>query len=77
LGEVLMGGSEVSTSVVKWSVGLCNRVPNIIRKYIDHTDFAAYMAFPLSFSFITFWLYFLSMFTAYIAVCFVCFCLIL
>jgi hypothetical protein len=35
-----MGGSEVSTSVVKWSPGLSNRVTNII----DHMKFAAYMA---------------------------------
>jgi hypothetical protein len=37
--------SEVEWSVVKCREGLGNRASNTIRRYTDHTKFAAYMAF--------------------------------
>ena len=59
------------TIIVKWSEVLSNRVSTIVRRYIDHVKFAAFMVA----SFITF--YRCIYIYIYMVVCVVWFCLIL
>jgi len=62
-----MSGREVSTSVVKWSEDLGNRMSIIIRRYIDHMKFCCFFHILL----VPFCI------IIYMVVCFVCFYLIL
>jgi hypothetical protein len=52
--------SEVKCSWVKCSVGLSNRVCNIIIRHIRSYEVYCLIAFRLSRSFVFFWLHFLS-----------------
>jgi hypothetical protein len=57
---------------VKWSKGLSNRVSTIIRRYIDHMNFAAYMVLTFITFFHIIWFHFLSFY-----ICGFMFCMLL
>jgi hypothetical protein len=65
-----MGRSEASTSVVKWSAGLRNRVSIIVRRYVDQMKFAAHMTVHHIFHI----LLLLFRIIVRMVVCCVCFC---
>ena len=65
----------MSTSVVKWSQGLSSRMSIIIRRHINNTTFAAYMAVSFIISFHNILVQFYI--NVYMVLCFVCFCSVL